>query len=405
MAILKIQSDIVSSTDAQQMHMFGLDAVSYRDVDDFISQIPQDDPEIEVRLHCDGGLVSEGWAIYDGLRASGKNITVIVDGKAASMATIIMMAAPKESRKAYENATIMIHNPYIDGHDVGTLTAKRLKQLADDMFSEQNRMADLYATRCGCGRDEIQAQMDMGTPMTAARALELGIIGEIIPPASAKGHDNSINIKGQAKTMKEETMQVKTSVIDRLLAKLGLKNLDEVDAIDAAECMDDGAAEAVAMELNTEDGGVLNVERESGEPQIGDKAQPDGEHKMPDGRVIVVEEGVITDIRTVDNEGGEETEETDDADIVAVLTQRIDELKTQLAEAKKNAKSISDMRILNAVAMAGGESVLKRFASTQTIDARQRDGKGAKAMADNRGEFSPIQRELDARKKGEWKKE
>jgi ATP-dependent Clp protease protease subunit len=33
-----------------------------------------------------------------------------VEGKAASMATIIMLAAPKESRKAYENAAFLLHN-------------------------------------------------------------------------------------------------------------------------------------------------------------------------------------------------------------------------------------------------------------------------------------------------------
>ena len=56
--------------------------------------------------------VVEGWAIYDRLRQSGKKISCTVEGKAASMATIIMLAAPKESRKAYENAVSSFAQPF-----------------------------------------------------------------------------------------------------------------------------------------------------------------------------------------------------------------------------------------------------------------------------------------------------
>ena len=69
---------------------------------------------------------------------------------------------------------------------------------------------------------------------------------------------------------------------------------------------------ARAKDLNTADGQTITDEREEGDPQVGDKASPDGTFEMPDGKTIVVEDGVITDIQKeddtdtddTDNEGG-----------------------------------------------------------------------------------------------------
>lgn len=86
------------------------------------------------RLHCDGGSVTEGWAIYDRLRATGKEITATAEGNCASMATIILMAAPKERRRAYENAHICVHNPWMCPWALGdAVTADDLQKYANDL--------------------------------------------------------------------------------------------------------------------------------------------------------------------------------------------------------------------------------------------------------------------------------
>ena len=144
------------------------------------------------------------------------------------------------------------------------------------------------------------------------------------------------------------------------------------------------------MELNTADGQTLTVEREEGDPQVGDKASPDGTFEMPDGKTIVVEDGVITDIQTADNtdtddtdnEGGEGGDggsaSSTDNEIVAKLKQQLNDTKAQLAGAQKLAKSKEDMRILNAVKMAGGaEKVLAGYSSHYQPAQRQPSGKGA----------------------------
>lgn len=191
----------------------------------------------------------------------------------------------------------------------------------------------------------------------------------------------------------EKKTEVKASLLDKILAKLGVKTLEEAEqAVEEPQAK----AEPKAMELNTADGQTLTVEREEGDPQVGDKASPDGTFEMPDGKTIVVEDGVITDIQTADNtdnntdnEGGEGGEggsasSTDNDTVaklqqqVAALKQQLNDTKAQLASAQKLAKSKEDMRILNAVKMAGGaEKVLAGFSSHYQPAQRQPSGKGA----------------------------
>lgn len=72
------------------MQMWGIDnGVTFQTIDDFLSSISEDDKTIDIHIHCRGGNVIEGWAIYDALRHSGKEISATIDGECSSMATIV----------------------------------------------------------------------------------------------------------------------------------------------------------------------------------------------------------------------------------------------------------------------------------------------------------------------------
>lgn len=381
MAQLKIYTYIQSESEKTFARLVGdVEGVSFADIDAFCNSIPADDNQIEVRLHCDGGSVTEGWAMYDRLRATGKEITCIVEGNAASMATVILMAAPKERRKAYENAHILMHNPW--ACVMTAADADDMQKMANDLKAEQERLVNLYVERCGVDRDTIQSLMDEDKFITAAEAKELGIIGEIIPPISAK-------VRTTTNPINMNEVNVKASLLDRMLAKLGFKTLDEAASL-----------EIKALELSTADGQTLTIGREEGQPQVGDAANPDGEWLMPDGTTIVVENGVITDIKQKedapdanadDDKKGEvdpATEEDDKDEEMERLRERIaelekenEELRQQLESANANARTTDDLRILNAVKMAGGEEALKKFSSTYTPDTRMPQGKKVSAAA------------------------
>lgn len=394
MAVLKIFNDIQTENEKNFCKYFGeAEGVCFKDVDEFCEAIPKGDNAIDVRIHCDGGSVVEGWSIYDRLRATGKDITCTVEGNAASMATVILMAAPKERRRAYKSAQICVHNPWVPAYALGdTLTAAELEKAASDLKETQEKMLDLYVERCECNRDEMQALMDEDKYIGVDRAMELGLIGEIIAPVSAKKQGAVFNNKSKNKMAKEEKkVEVKASLIDRALAKLGIKNLDEL---------------AKGMDLSTSDGQMITVEREEGEPQVGDKATPNGEFMMPDGKTIVVADGVITDIKTDangsngDGESSDRIEELEQE--VEDLKKRIEELEQEKNDAQAKAKTTDELRILNAVKMAGGEKALSQITSNYKPQQRKPEGKNAQAKADEHK--SAMRAEIEARRNGTFKK-
>lgn len=396
MAVLKIYNDIQTENEKNNSKFFGeVEGICYKDVDEFCEQIAEDDNRIDVRLHCNGGSCTEGWAIYDRLRATGKEITCTVEGNAASMATVILMAAPKERRKAYASAEICVHNPWISSWGLSDIvTADDLDKAAKDLRDIQEKMLNLYVERCECDKDKMQALMNEDKFIGVDRAMELGLIGEIIAPASAKKQGLVFNNKKENKMAeKNEKVEVKASLLDRALAKLGLKNIEEL---------------AKGLDLSTSDGQTLTVEREEGEPQIGDKATPDGEFMMPDGKTIVVADGVITDIKTYaqGREGKVGDENTDRIEELEKenkdLKKQIEELTQAKKDAEAKAKTTDELRILNAVKMAGGEKALSQITSNYKPQQRKPEGKNAQAKADEHK--SAMRAEIEARRNGTFKK-
>ena len=398
MAVLKIYNDIQTEKEKNICKFLGdAEGVCFKDVDEFCESIPDEDNAIDVRLHCDGGSVVEGWSIYDRLRATGKEITCTVEGNAASMATVIMMAAPRERRRAYKSALICVHNPWVPGYALGdTLTSSELEKAATDLKEMQEKMLNLYVERCECDREEMQALMDEDKYIGVERAKEFGLIGEIIAPASAKKQGLVFNNKKSKKMAKEkdEKVEVKASLLDRALARLGLKNIDEL---------------AKGMDLSTSDGQTLTVEREEGEPQVGDKASPDGTFVMPDGKTIIVKDGVISDIQTTSN-GSEEEEGSELEKRVAELENEVKELQGKLEtsekarkQAEEMAKTQEDLRILNAVKIAGGEKALAKISSDYKPAPRKPEGANASRKAEGQEEESPMRKEIEARRNGTYK--
>ena len=88
---------------------------------------------------------------------------------------------------------------------------------------------------------------------------------------------------------------------------------------------------------------------------------------MPDGTTIVVSDGVITEIRPATDDTTDDTTDDgndgdtsdDNAAALAEANATIASLRAELEQAKALAKTEDELRILNLVAVAGGESWLK----------------------------------------------
>jgi ATP-dependent Clp endopeptidase proteolytic subunit ClpP len=137
---------------------------------EFARDLKEINPNGSINLHINspGGSVTDGIAIYNLLKNHSATVNVIVDGLAASMASVIAMAG--DTITIPENALMMIHNPR--GGDFGD--ANGLRKTAEILDKMKAAMTSAYATKTGKDSEEIGALMDDETWMTGSEAFEMG---------------------------------------------------------------------------------------------------------------------------------------------------------------------------------------------------------------------------------------
>lgn len=130
---------------------------------------------IKLRVNSRGGDVVDGFAIYNLLAEHPARVEADVDALAASMASVILMAADKV--RVASSAMIMIHNPWT----IALGEADDLRAYADVMDKWRDNIVDAYVARTGQDRDKIVAMMAAETWLTAEEAKELGFADEVKP--------------------------------------------------------------------------------------------------------------------------------------------------------------------------------------------------------------------------------
>ena len=131
-------------------------------------------------MHSYGGYVMEGLAILNQLRDHPATITATVQGTAASMASVIIMAAEKVL--VHENSWIMIH----EAEALAVGRADDLESNAKWLRDINQQAADLYHSKTGLPIETIQEMMTAETWMTGKEAVELGFADELIPLQKAQ---------------------------------------------------------------------------------------------------------------------------------------------------------------------------------------------------------------------------
>ena len=135
--------------------------------------------DITVRINSLGGLVFDGFAIFNALKQSARRVTVHIDGVAGSIASIIAMAGDEIIMA--ENAVMMIHKPSDGTYGVAT----ELRSTADRLDMLQAQLVNIYAQRTGMSADELNPLLDAETWLTAAEALDLKFIDQIAGASTA----------------------------------------------------------------------------------------------------------------------------------------------------------------------------------------------------------------------------
>ena len=127
---------------------------------------------INVRINSPGGSVFDGLAIYHYL-SSRPDVTVTVDGIAASIASIIAMAGTKRVMPA--SAYLMIHNPWTGA--IGD--ANDLREQADLLDKLGETLAGIYAKVTQKSKEVIRSMMDAETWIDGNMALSDGFMTDL----------------------------------------------------------------------------------------------------------------------------------------------------------------------------------------------------------------------------------
>lgn len=151
---------------------YGVDAKS------FISEIKQipNDTSVLLRINSPGGSVVDGLAIYDAINRMPQKVTARIEGIAASMASIIALAADEVIMS--ENSLYMIHNVW--GGEVGD--SGDLRKAADLMDKMGERLINIYVSKTGQTEEQIRSWMDEETWFNSTEAQDAGFINLVEEP-------------------------------------------------------------------------------------------------------------------------------------------------------------------------------------------------------------------------------
>ena len=219
----------------------------------FIEEIKSfKDSPMNLHINCVGGDVFDGMAIFNIIKKRTAKTTVYIEGIAASMGSVIALAA--DSVVMAENSLFMIHNAW--GGAMGE--AKEMKKTAKLLDKISGEIADIYVKKTKLPYDKVKEMMDEETWLNAEEALELGFIDSISDAIKVaakydvskfknitnKEIKNKLSINIKSKKMTDELKTWFNGKVEDIIARVKSENIDtdskskiEVTMSDEAEIL------------------------------------------------------------------------------------------------------------------------------------------------------------------------
>jgi ATP-dependent Clp protease protease subunit len=138
------------------------------------------DKDISLYIHCPGGIINAGLAIYDTMQLIRPTISTICVGLAASMGTVLLCAGTKGKRYALPNSTVHMHQAV--GGAQGQ--ASDIEIAAREILRIQEKIRQIISHHTGQPVEKVARDTDRDFYLTAEQAVEYGLIDEILtkPP-------------------------------------------------------------------------------------------------------------------------------------------------------------------------------------------------------------------------------
>ena len=148
-----------------------------------------EDPDKDIYLYINspGGVVTAGMAIYDTMQYIKPDVSTICIGQAASMGSLLLTAGAKGKRFALPNARIMIHQPL--GGARGKSNDVQIH--AKELLRIRQMLNEILSQRTGKSMEQIEADTERDNFMSAAEAVEYGLVDKVIVREADSQEDDS----------------------------------------------------------------------------------------------------------------------------------------------------------------------------------------------------------------------
>lgn len=141
----------------------------------------RDKAHITVKLNSCGGDLYTGIAIHNALKALTGEVNVVVEGIAASAASVIMCAG--DTVTVYPGSLVMIHGVSVLLWDA--LNIQDMKQMIKGMDASERAVAAIYNVKTGIEVETLRSMMTKETWLTGSEAVEKGFADRLAENATA----------------------------------------------------------------------------------------------------------------------------------------------------------------------------------------------------------------------------
>ena len=184
----------------------------------FKEELVSGNGDITVWINSPGGDCVAAAQIYNMLREYEGNVTVKIDGIAASAASVIAMAGDKVLMSPV--SMMMIHNPMtIAFGDSG-----EMQRAIDMLASVKDSIINAYELKTGLSRTKLAHLMDAETWMDAGKAVELGFADSII-----KRNSGAEDMEMPQVTMLYSKASVVNSLMDKIAEKCRIQQKETME--------------------------------------------------------------------------------------------------------------------------------------------------------------------------------
>jgi ATP-dependent protease ClpP protease subunit len=182
-----------SASGSAQVHIY--DEIGFFGVtaSDLVKDLAGVSGDLDIHIDCPGGDVFEAITIYNALQQHKGDVSVYVDGLAASAASFIAQAASPGKLAIARNASMMIH----DAFGMGIGNSADMRKLADLLDEQSENIASIYADRSGRPADEFRQAMLTETWYVGQKAVDAGLADQV---TAGRETSNSWDLSVFAKT-------------------------------------------------------------------------------------------------------------------------------------------------------------------------------------------------------------